>query len=451
MSSRRKPYYPSKSTLMRGINAGHLLLGWNEMKPPSRPIGFHAAEAEPTLPNPSPRLDAVWEANRESHSLCIAKTGSGKGRNSLIPHLLTWRGSAVVIDPKGEAAAVTGRFREKDLGQKVIYLDPFKVVSKTPDTLNPLDTIEFSGDSPEEFAIAAPSLLHPDHTGSLKDPFWDNNGDNLISAVTCYMLACEPPEKRTFGRLRELLMCDDVVYSLAVLLDTAGKTMPDMARTCIANFLSTAEITRSGILTTAQQHLRLLADPNVVKALDSTSFDLDAFRQGEPMTIYLILPVTRLHSHGLLLRSWLSTLFSVAMSRKKMPKTQTGFWVDEVAAIGTLTQLSTAFTLLRGYGVKVSIYLQDLQQLKKLYPNDWETMVNNAGELQLFQPSNHFVARQLAELFGKEVQAEDILRLRPDEQIILRQGGDWVRCKKLDYLRDPCFQGLYKPNPWYEP
>ena len=78
-----------------------------------------------------------------------------------------------------------------------------------------------------------------------------------------------------------------------------------------------------------------MADPNVVKALDSTSFDLEAFRQGEPMTIFLILPVTRLHSHGLLLRSWLSTLFSVAMSRKKMPKTQTGFWVDEVAAIGT--------------------------------------------------------------------------------------------------------------------
>ncbi|MCB1207876.1 MAG: type IV secretory system conjugative DNA transfer family protein [Verrucomicrobiales bacterium] len=451
MSSRRKPQYPTKAALTRAFNAGHLLLGWKEIQPPSRSIGFHSVEADPAPLSPAHRFEAEWTDNRESHSICIAKTGSGKGRNSLIPQLLTWRGSAVVVDPKGEAAAVTGRFREKTLGQKVIYLDPFKVASKEPDSLNPLDVIQFSGDSPEEFALASPGLLHPDHGGSLKDPFWDNNGDSLISALTCYMLACEPPEKRTFGRLRELLMSDDVVYNLAVLLDTMGKKMPAMARATIANFLSTADVTRSGILSTAQQHLRLIGDPNVERALEKTTFDLEAFRQGEPTTIYLILPVTRLHSHGLLLRCWLSTLFSVAMSRKKAPKTQTGFWVDEVAAIGALSQLSTAFTLLRGYGVKVSIYLQDLQQLKKLYPSDWETMVNNAGQLQIFQPSNHFVARQLAELFGKDVQPEDILRLRADEQILLRQGGDWVRCKKLDYLRDPCFQGLYTPNPWYEP
>ena len=68
----------------------------------------------------------------------------------------------------------------------------------------------------------------------------------------------------------------------------------------------------------------------------------------------------------------------------------------------------TAFTLMRGYGVRISIYLQDLNQLKQLYPQDWETLVNNAGTIQTFNPSNYQMAKQLADLFGTEVTAEDL-------------------------------------------
>ncbi len=449
---KKRPYlYPRKPCLESKIKTSRLLLGWEATDPlAARPIGFAPPQKPGTARPAKQGLGPVWLNNPESHCICVAPTGSGKGRNSLIPHLLTWRGSAVVVDPKGEAAATTGHYRSQVLGQKVIYLDPFRLVTQTPDSLNPLDVIRFSDSSPEEFALTAPGLLHPEFVGSTRDPFWDNNGDSLISGLICHMLVSGEPEDRHFPKLRDYLMCDDVHYSLAVLLDTKGKQMPRMAYGNISSFVSTVEQTRSGILATAQQHLRILADPAVVQGLSTTSFDLDAFQQGEPMTIYLILPVTRLHSHGMLLRNWLSALFTIAMSREVLPAVSTMFFVDEVGALGQMDQLRTAFTVMRGYGVRVFIYLQDLTQLKRMFPQDWETVVNNAGTIQTFNLSNHLMARQMGELFGSDLRPEDLLKLGPDEQIVLFHGGRWQRCLKADYLTDPLFKGRFRANPRYE-
>jgi type IV secretion system protein VirD4 len=447
---KKRPYiYPRRPSLDSEIKKSRLLLGWEAKGPAGdRSIGFAPRPAHETKPRKE-SVAPVWLDNPESHGICVAPTGSGKGRNSLIPHLLTWRGSAVVIDPKGEAAATTGRYRSEVLGQKVVYLDPFHLITESPDSLNPLDVIRFSDSSPEEFALMAPGLLHPEFIGSTRDPFWDNNGDNLLSGLICHMFVSGDPAERNFPKLRDYLMCDDVHYALAVLLDTKGKQMPKMAYGNISSFVSTVEQTRSGILSTAQQHLRILADPAVVQGLSSSSFDLDAFHLGAPMTIYLILPVNRLHSHGILLRNWLSALFTIAMSRNVLPAVSTMFFVDEVAALGQMDQLRTAFTVMRGYGVRVFIYLQDLTQLKRMFPHDWETVVNNAGTIQTFNLSNHLMARQVGELFGNDLRPEDLLRLGPDEQVILFHGGRWKRCLKTDYLTDPLFKGRFQANPRY--
>ncbi|MCH8097898.1 MAG: type IV secretory system conjugative DNA transfer family protein [Proteobacteria bacterium] len=73
----------------------------------------------------------------DRHVLTIASTRSGKGRSAIIPNLILWPHSALVIDPKGTNAAVTaprrGRHREgsrvtKCLGQDVFVVDPFEIV-----------------------------------------------------------------------------------------------------------------------------------------------------------------------------------------------------------------------------------------------------------------------------------------------------------------------------------
>lgn len=57
----------------------------------------------------------------------FAPTGAGKGRNVLIPTLLSTTDAVVALDVKGELARETARFREHHLGQRVFVLDPWGV------------------------------------------------------------------------------------------------------------------------------------------------------------------------------------------------------------------------------------------------------------------------------------------------------------------------------------
>ncbi|RDE07829.1 type IV secretory system conjugative DNA transfer family protein [Pelagibacterium lacus] len=49
----------------------------------------------------------------DRHALVVSGTRSGKGTSIIVPNLILWPGSAVVIDPKGENATVTARRRGK--------------------------------------------------------------------------------------------------------------------------------------------------------------------------------------------------------------------------------------------------------------------------------------------------------------------------------------------------
>ncbi len=76
----------------------------------------------------------------ERHAITVAGSRSGKGACAIIPNLLRWPQSTLVIDPKGENAAETWQAR-LDLGNTVRIIDPFRTVN-IPDELraafNPL-------------------------------------------------------------------------------------------------------------------------------------------------------------------------------------------------------------------------------------------------------------------------------------------------------------------------
>ena len=57
------------------------------------------------------------------HALIVAPTGRGKGVGFVIPNLLTYKGSAVVLDVKGENFRETSRFRAS-MGDKVFRFAP---------------------------------------------------------------------------------------------------------------------------------------------------------------------------------------------------------------------------------------------------------------------------------------------------------------------------------------
>ena len=127
-----------------------------------------------------------------------------KGRNRLLPGTPVDQTGPWVdqtgpwVDFKGENARITAKAR-RAMGHKVVLLDPFKVVTQTPDSFNPLDFIEAnSPNALDECRDLAESLVV--RTGSDQDPHWNDSSEVNIaefaqpssSSLTPVTSRCKP-------------------------------------------------------------------------------------------------------------------------------------------------------------------------------------------------------------------------------------------------------------------
>lgn len=380
------------------------------------------------------------------HLLTCAPTGSGKGRCCAVPALLEYPGQVVTIDIKGELYGCTHR-RRREMGQQVIKLDPFRVVDATTDGFNPLEMFQLpTTDFDTDAQMVASMLSEGNKFG--RDPFWDTTASGLHSAVINYLVTLRPPEKRNFNEMRRLLCCDDVVYNIAVLLDTVGKQMRELAYQEFTSFLQLAEReTRPSVLATAQSYIKTFNSERVSEMLEKSSFSLQDFADGKPMSIYIIIPPERLESHRPLLRIILASLFAAVFSRKRIPDPRSLFLIDEAGNLGPFPVMKAAMTLCRGFGARCWTFWQDMQQIQACYPDCWKTFINNAGALQLFGMSTRLMAREWADVLGCSV--ETLLNMSPREQFLLLQNRGEVIGRRLDYLTDVRYRGLFDDNRFY--
>ncbi|MCU0340475.1 MAG: type IV secretory system conjugative DNA transfer family protein [Spirosomaceae bacterium] len=417
-----------------------LLLGWENTES-KHAIGFRPAATE------SATQATKIVANADiMHQITIAPTGSGKGRGVIIPNLLSYPGPVVVIDPKGENYRVTARAR-RQMGQRVVCLDPFGCVTSTPDRLNPFDLLDLPNADLESESQTMAEMITGGHT-SLKEPFWDLSAKGIVSGVIAYFAACEGKDNRHLNSVRELFCSDDMAYNLAVKMDQIGKKMPRMAYEEMCAFLSMPEReTRPSVLATANSYLKPFMSERVGSALHQSTFALEDVVAGKPMTIYVVIPPDKLKSHAGLLRLWIGTLISALLSRTEIPPQKTLFILDEAAQLGSFGLLETILTLCRGYGVACWSFWQDLTQLKRHYSN-WQTLLNNCHTWQFFGVRKFQTAKDLHEITG--VSPSTIIGLPSDQQIILSDDNPTPKiCRKFDYLKDAPFQGFYDENPFY--
>jgi type IV secretion system protein VirD4 len=420
-----------------------LLLGWKSDDGKKDPIGFGA----PRAPEAAIQGEVPILYGEDRHLVTIAPTGAGKGRGVIIPNLLRFEGSVIVIDPKGETWHVTAR-RRKEMGQEVRLLDPFGAVSRKTDALNPFDLFDRPGALLDADAEMLASLLAGD-VGFHKEPFWDNWGRSLMAGVIAAVAETAPKGERHFGKVREILMSDDAVYNLAALIEN-HEELNRLSKQNISSFLPITEQTRSGILSTAQSYLKVVNSDSALRSLSRSTISLDAVRKGEPMTIYIVIPPDKLESHGALLRLWVGALMLTVMGRKRRPKRSTLFLLDECAQLGEFGPLRQSMTLLRGYGLQVWPFFQDLSQLQRLYPKDWRTIFNNAGVFQLFGVANHLMAKESSELIG-DIDADILRNMAKDRQIIAVSNEKAMSARLPDYLMDAPFAGQWDANPMFDP
>ena len=122
---------------------------------------------------------------------------------------------------------------------------------------------------------------------------------------------------------------------------------------------------------------------------------------------------------------------------------------ERCAQLGEFGPLRQSMTLLRGYGLQVWPFFQDLSQLQRLYPKDWRTIFNNAGVFQLFGVANHLMAKESADLIG-DIDADKLRNMTKEQQIISISNQKALNARLPDYLNDAPFAGQFDPNPMFE-
>jgi type IV secretion system protein VirD4 len=324
----------------------------------------------------------------DRHIITIAGSRAGKGRSVLIPNLITYPGSILAIDPKGDLASLTADWRADMLGQKVVVLDPFGVAGDISErhggAFNPLSIL--NEDSPtliEDAGLIADSLVVP--SPGAKDPHWDESAKQFLEGVILHV-ATSPAYagKRDLVSVYHATMdCGDDLKNAMAENSAADFAVLELA----SNFFDKGDVERSGVLSSLRRHTRFLGYGPIQKVLSGHSFDLRQLKT-ENMTVYLSLPALRMGTCARWLRLFVNlTLAALEVERAK-PAYPVLMCLDEFAVLGTLKTLEDAAGQIAGLGCKLWPVLQDLGQLQALYEKRWETFIGNAGVLQFFGNSD---------------------------------------------------------------
>lgn len=313
----------------------------------------------------------------DRHLLNIAPTGSGKGTTFIIPNLLTYRGSTLVIDPKGENAMITAGQR-RAMGQDVHIVDPWGIAANAGEAsrFNPLDWLEMGDpDITENAMLLADALVVQDGKG---DSFWTEEAKALLQGLILYVATDEAErDQRHLGRVRDLLLLDG--DGLPELFQRMYQSMHHIVASTGARCLQKEEKLLASVLASAQAQTHFLDSARVRHSLSASDFKFEDLK-AEKMTIYLVLPADRLLTFGRWLRLLIQQAITVnARNIELRPAQPILFILDEMPALGKLAMVEQAYAVMRGYSMVLAGICQDASQLKDIYGDRWETFVSNSA------------------------------------------------------------------------
>lgn len=390
--------------------------------------------------------------NDDRHLLTIAGSRAGKGVSLIIPNLIHYKGSAVVIDPKGENAARTARHRaapkeNKGLGQKVYVLDPFGESGIATHAFNPLAALDPGNpEVVEDIGLFADALItHPDSG----ERHWTESAQALIRALILLVVTDGMfDERRNLITVRRLLTLSDPAIDVVMkrdhdqrlweaemkatqsgadggfakasvdeltkeqaliklLKDQEGATYGHICSGMAAQLEAMGSKERGSVLSSARTQTQWLDSPMMPQVLEKSDFKLGELKT-TPMTVYLCLPATRMSTHSRWLRLMVMLAIGVMERVKAKPKRHVLFVLDEFAVLGNMQSIETAAGLMAGFGVKLWPIVQNIGQLKKHYPTSWETFIANAGCITAFGIGDSETLKVLSDYVGTTAVVQQV-------------------------------------------
>lgn len=411
----------------------------------------------------------------QQHAIISAPTRSGKGVGIVIPNLLNWPESVVVLDIKQENWDITSAYRRK-YGQECYLFNPAATDYRTH-RYNPLSYISEDPNFRIDDVQKIGNMLFPDQPGT--DVIWTATPRSLFLGICLYLL--ETPDKPvTLGQvLRETLANGDgSAYFAKIINDRAAAGNP-LSGACVRGlntYISiAAENTRSGIIGGFRSRLELWMNPLVDAATSANDFDLRDVRK-KRMSIYLGVTPDNLERMAPLLNLFFQQLIDLNTrelpNQNKAIKFTCMLLMDEFTAIGKIPILSKGISYIAGYWLRMMPIIQSPAQVVEVYGKDAAQTFTTNHALQIIYPpkaSETQTARDISEwlgyqtvkgisvsksksIFGKKTPSEsasdqrralllpqEITSLGKTRELVVMEDVPPILARKVMYFKDRAF------------
>ncbi len=412
------------------------------------------------------------------HVLCFAPTRSGKGVGLVVPSLLTWAGSAIVHDVKGENWNLTAGFRGS-FG-RVLLFDPTNMQSAA---YNPLLEVRRGQWEVRDVQNVADSLVDPE--GSLeRRSHWEKTSHSLLVGAILHVLYAEV-DKTLAGVAAFLSDPKRPIETVLVVMMTTRHMGDEGPHPVVASaareLLNKSDNERSGVLSTAMSYLGLYRDPVVAAVTRRCDWRIaDLVEGAAPATLYLVVPPSDISRTKPLIRLILNQIgrrltedLDAKDSRHRML-----FMLDEFPALGRLDFFETTLAFMAGYGIKAFLIAQSLNQIEKAYgPNN--AILDNCHVRVSFATNDERTAKRVSDALGTATEMRamknyaghrlspwlghlmvsrsetarplltpgEIMQLPPSDEIVMAAGIHPVRAKKARYYEDARLNARLLPVP----
>ncbi|MCO5961081.1 conjugal transfer protein TraG [Sinorhizobium meliloti] len=405
------------------------------------------------------------------HVLCFAPTRSGKGVGLVVPSLLTWPGSAIVHDIKGENWTLTAGFRARH--GRVLLFDPTNAKSAA---YNPLLEVRRGEWEVRDVQNIADILVDPE--GSLeKRNHWEKTSHALLVGAILHVLYAE--EDKTLAGVAAFLSDPKrpIESTLAAMMKTAhlGEAGPHpVIASAARELLNKSDNERSGVLSTAMSFLGLYRDPvvaEVTRRCDWRIADIAGARR--PTSLYLVVPPSDIARTKPLIRLILNQIGRRLTEdlNAKGNRHRLLLMLDEFPALGRLDFFESALAFMAGYGLKAFLIAQSLNQIEKAYgPNN--SILDNCHVRVSFATNDERTAKRVSDALGTATEMRamrnyaghrlspwlghlmvsrsetarplltpgEIMQLPPADEIVMVAGTPPIRAKKARYYEDRRFK-----------
>ena len=259
-------------------------------------------------------FNSQWMANRilrvtdYVHLATFSRTGGGKGVSVVIPNLLSYRQSVVVMDPKCENFNLTAEFRRKRFGHRIVRLDPALLAGPGADSFNPLAFIDAAApDFLDSCRDVAAMLIK--RQGTEPDPFWNDAAELVLTCEIAYICACEPdPAQKSLQTVRKIVSSRD---RFTRSIEAMRQEKNEVVRQCGHQLGWLADKELNSVLSSVGRHTAWLDSPAVAASMTTNSFDPRLLRSGK-LSVFLAMPPERLAgTWSPLMRLWLGSILRI--------------------------------------------------------------------------------------------------------------------------------------------